>query len=99
MDTGDVLQWLVPAALTAMIGVIGFSLKRLITRIDALEDSSHACKVRTAEFRTHVSENYSTKTEARDIRTETQHLLSRIHARLDALPGEIIQIIEHRRGS
>lgn len=86
MDQDTFSQLVVPGVLTGCVGVIGWAIKRLIDRIDELEDDSQACLLRTSELRGHVSEHYAKK-------TDVQHSLDRIHTRLDSLPGEIIKAI------
>ncbi|QEL19347.1 hypothetical protein [Limnoglobus roseus] len=115
MTNEELMNWAFPGFVTACMVVIGFFIARLIRGFDDMEKSAAQCKVEQAtikgdigrdisQLRYHLAENYATKldanqlrSEALAIRAETHASLERIHERIDQLPKEIISLV--RKGS
>ena len=89
---------------TLCIAVIGYFLRRLIDDMRDLQIQGTKCEVKyeeqktsVANIRTHISENYATKTDLNASRLETSESLKRVYEKLDALPQIILNLIDRGR--
>lgn len=93
----NVIGWVVGGISTTIAGVMGFLMKRTVTRLDddldAHEerlnehDRQHtSCSLELANFKTEVANNY-----AKD--ATVQQSLSRIHDRIDEVSSDIKKLI------
>lgn len=77
--------------LLGLIMAIGAWLwARAIRDIDNLEEHMQRSDLDHADFKTHVANTYSKE-------ASTQASLSRIHDRIDKLPGEIVALIDRKK--
>lgn len=92
----DYVSYLLNAALTAILGVLGWIMRKVITDFNDLEEAvaknneaAHASALDLANYKNHVSENYATKDDIVMVRQETQQSLQRIHDRLDDIGDKV----------
>lgn len=105
MDETGIFEWIFKALATGFMGVVAWFIRVLIGDMRELksQNSDHKIKhveqgVKLADLRLHVSENYATKTDLNAARIELNDTVKRLHARIDDLPADIINLI-HRGGN
>lgn len=93
VDETSFIDWLFKAFAAACMAVIGYFTKCLVDDVRVIERDAAETKLENQKLRTHVSENYATKTDMHTSRLEYKDELKRLHERLDHLPRDIIQLI------
>lgn len=107
MDETKLVEYAYGAVLGGAVGVIGFIVKRTLSDVEDIKTSvnrthhvaeevaelkrdSAECKVSLANFKAEVAKEYAKE-------VTLQASLARIHERIDRLPKEIIDLLEHRK--
>ncbi len=93
MGDASLLDWMFKAFATLCMAIIGYFTKAVVDDVREIKKENADCRLNHANLRTHISENYATKSDLNSTRLETNDSLKRLHDRIDQLPKDIIQLL------